>query len=329
MGRCTVGHRLRRIRDVLVVLRLALPAAARIRAGPLAADTADASSRAARGARSRPTVISLPVVGAGLVNQHARRVRLRPVLQVVVEERLHDVAAEGQRRSRPGIESARSRGLHDVPGRDSTARARGARARRADRWPPAPRTAPVRRRCPPDRTVPLTISMGTLGGSLARTLIHCLLLPVGIVGGVLGQRAPEAQLIQSAGLGHRPRRAGAEEGLVGIARLPTTSSHRPCEWLPGRRCIAASRPAGTRHCETNHRPSSHRPSGANGTATFNAGCAWTVEMTAVNPSYEPPIVATRPFDSGHVLHQPVDGVVRVGRVIDRPSDSAGRAAAGS
>ena len=53
-----------------------------------------------------------------------------------------------------------------------------------------------------------------------------------------------------------------------------------------------------------------------GAATFSAGCGFTSAITTVKPSYELPSIPTRPFDSGHVLHEPVDGVVGVGRVID-------------
>ena len=48
-------------------------------------------------AGARPTVVAMPGVGTGLINQHTRRVRLRAVLQVVVEEGLHDGSAEPAR----------------------------------------------------------------------------------------------------------------------------------------------------------------------------------------------------------------------------------------
>src|SRR3954469_23348864 len=38
--------------------------------------------------------------------------------------------------------------------------------------------------------------------------------------------------------------------------------------------------------------------GENGTATLSAGCGCTTDITTVYPSYDPPMVPTRPFDSG-------------------------------
>ena len=42
-------------------------------------------------------IVPVPLIGAGLIGEHARRVGLRGVLQVVVEERLHHRAAKPAR----------------------------------------------------------------------------------------------------------------------------------------------------------------------------------------------------------------------------------------
>ena len=54
-----------------------------------------------------------------------------------------------------------------------------------------------------------------------------------------------------------------------------------------------------------------------GTDTFSAGCGLTSAIRGRKPSYEIPRMPTLPLRLRDVLHQPVDGVVGVGRVIDR------------
>ena len=89
-----IRHRLRRIGDVFVVALAA--GRGRIEAEPAAGQQEQRARflRAAVAADLRPGIVLAPLVGARLVDQHARRRRARCILQIVIEERLHHRAAE-------------------------------------------------------------------------------------------------------------------------------------------------------------------------------------------------------------------------------------------
>ena len=89
-----IGHRFRGVGDVFTEgLRRGLRP---VEAEPAARQQVQFARpcAAALGAGSRPAIVALPGIGAGLIGQHARGVGPWAALQVMVEERLHHVAAE-------------------------------------------------------------------------------------------------------------------------------------------------------------------------------------------------------------------------------------------
>ena len=127
-----IRHRLGRIGDVLVVALAA--GGGRFEAEPAAGQQEQRARflRAAFAAGARPVIVLAPLVGAGLVDEHARRRRAAARPSDSDRGTAASPCGGTSRRCRLRTGSRRCRGLRAGPGRDSTARAPGAAARRAD-----------------------------------------------------------------------------------------------------------------------------------------------------------------------------------------------------
>jgi hypothetical protein len=155
-----------------------------------------------------------PAVRAGLVDQHRRRVELRrAVLQVLVEEGQHDVAAEllggvagelqrAQRRTLVVHAAVAPRAHHQrIHAVVLVLRfGGGVGVRRRRRCLPGPSGRPR--------------SWSARSGALRQDAVERLLLPVAVVGRMLEQLFREVQLVDAVDVGVVGGRAGAQEGLV-------------------------------------------------------------------------------------------------------------------
>ncbi len=170
--------------------------------------------RAALRTTQGPVLQAIPVVGAGVVDQHRRRVGLgRAVHQVLVEERLQHVAAELQR----GIAVELQRTQRGAAAIDLT-------------MPPRPHhqivavvvgVARLHRRVAVDRTPHVFLIPQALQPhrrhfqrGARHDLVQRLELPERIVSRVLGELVPPRQLLQASGLGIGTDRTGAQELAV-------------------------------------------------------------------------------------------------------------------
>src|SRR5205823_4588311 len=151
--------------------------------------------RASFDAGTRPAVIAPPLVRARFICKHARELRLRPSLQVMVEERLHYRAAE------PACRVAFEMKLAD-----------------AAAFTPRPAMVPGSQdqmdhltravlacQGPVQRRATVNVFLIKQAGDdqhwhaqwlFRQQLVHRLVLPEGIVRGVVREGAPEAKLFQ-------------------------------------------------------------------------------------------------------------------------------------
>ena len=280
----------------------------------------------------RPAIVALPAVGAGLVGEHRRRrlgcarfrVAFQSFLQIPVEERLQDVAAEGERgvaveAERPERATVAVRAAV-VPGTEHQEVSIVGRVFGLERGIACEGAVDI-------LLVPETTDVqGRHGEGLAgEQPVDCLLLPVAVVGRVLGEAPPERQLLHAHLAAERARRPrGEEAGVVVVVAGPETE----VVLLPRRLLVDIERHSLAERSvvepvvadpAVDHRVDRYR----------DLQRRMGIEETHQNQ--EPRVGGADHADSAvglrHVLDQPVDGVPGVGRVVDgarvqRPAQGA-------
>ena len=308
------GHRLGGVRHVLVEGRIASGGRGESRLEPRAQVQRGGLDRASAGAAGRPRRQAPPGVGARLERADGRDVAARrAVLEVPGQERGQDLAAEEE----GGV---------------------AIEAQRAERAPVGDLLAVVPRAEHQEHAVVVRV-LGLEGlvdgdGAVdvllvpqavhehhrdterprAQQLVHGLVAPEGVVGRVLQDLAPEAHLLQAVAAPHLPRRAGGQPLVVVVemARPPLRLGVARGLLLPDVGHVLL--PEGTvvepvvAHPSVHHRVHGH------------GDLQRRVRVDQGHQGQEPVVGDAEDADPSarlrHVLHQPVDGVVGVGGVVD-------------
>ena len=308
-----VGHRFGWIREVFVgfVATGCWP----LKAEPIAGKQIKAARAfgAAFGAGAWPIIVALPLINAGFICQHPGSVGLRPVLEVIIEERLHDVAPE----PRGGIAfelnftnaAAFAARLAVVPWAEDKMDyfAAGVLGRqRFEQSRPAVNILLIKETRDDHRR-----HMQRL---FCQHFIHRLLLPKRVIRGVFAYSAPEAELFQAMRCRHRSCGAHPQIFFVSVSRAGPPAIVAAARsllvvdiieraFLPKRAVMKPIIP----HPAVHHRRERHRH--------FQR----RMRMYRGHQRGETFIRAANGADAAigfrHVFHQPFDGVVCVGSVI--------------
>ena len=310
-----VGHRLRGIGEVLVERRVS-----RLRCGEIKFQSRGeierrGLNRAAARAPGRPRRQSTPGVGAGLEGRDGRQVRFRrALLEVVIQEWTQDIAAELQPRIGAKFQRAERAAVRDflavMPRAHHQEYLVVGGVLRLDRVVDRDRAVDV-------LLIPETVDQHHRDGRRLRRqqLVHRLIAPERVVARMLEQLAPEADLLEPAAAPELARRSRLHEHVVlvvvalppvhvGLARrfLVVDVAHHLLAERPVVEPVVA-------HPAVDHRVHRHRHLQRRVRVEERHQ---RQESVVGNPEDADPAVGFR-----HVLHEPVDRVVGVGRMIDR------------